>query len=148
MSFKFINILLSVIAIIISFYSILDKNKKAKNDRKYNIFSENYIDVLLWEIPKYYSRIYISNDKVEGIDEFIESLSKLKKNLIVIQIINKKTYDDWIYKIESLETFIVNQGNLSIKSQYDRNIFYNQLRQKVKIIYSTILKEDYKNILK
>lgn len=140
--------ILSIIAIIISAYSIYEKVQYNKNSRKYNIFSEQYINVLIDEIPFAYSRITIENQKMYGVMELHKSLRNLKENIKVIQIVSEETYNDWLNKIEFLETFIINQNNISFKTKKQEEVFFVNLKKKLQLIYSTILKEDYKNILK
>lgn len=142
--FDWATLVLSVIAIIISIWSVVwTVNRTNKSSYKNNLYDDILKEQLHKELPNFIQKSIDLNsksiDEME-IDKFQEFLSKLRVNLLVFKYMDNKFYeeiDDIILKIEDNIVLIINK-----KENFDKR--YEELVCQVKKLYKCVEKYLFK----
>ena len=142
--FDWATLVLSIIAIIISIWSVIwTVNRTNKYSYKNNLYDDVLKVQLHKELPSFIQRSIDLNSKSindEEIDKFQEFLGKLRVDLLVFKYMDNKFYeeiDNIILKIEDNIVLIVNK-----KENFDKR--YEELVCQVKKLYKCVEKYLFK----
>lgn len=106
-----ISIVISIIALIISFFSPLFEYWWSKKLNKINIeaeyFDKVYTDFLMIQLPEARLKISYIEESIGGIDDYIDTLRNMRKKSIYFKFANETFYQSLLKKIQELENLIV-----------------------------------------
>lgn len=134
---KEISFWISVIALIISFLAPLFEYWWSKKLNKINIESEYfdkvYTDFLMIKLPEARLKISYVDNKIKGIDDYIDVLRDMRKKSIYFKFANNNFYNSLLRKIQELEDLIILGNN-----NQDYGKFVSKFDEKEKNIYKCI----------
>jgi len=135
-----ISLLLSIIAIVITFLRLKSNEKTNQNSLNSIYHKEIFFDFLVREIPEAQRLITYNNKMLENTEYLCEILNDMRRTSIFYKYNDKNFYNDLSYKIHELDDMIVSKsGELSHDEFSD---FNTQLQKGIEEIY-TITMDKY-----
>ena len=134
--------IIAIVAIVVSFCSVLFQiileNMRKKHDAKTVLYKEVFLD----DIPRAMMRIRYVNDIWTGSDELVDCLSVIRKRSYFFNYVDKDFGEKVKENCQEIEDFLacIDQTELT-NEKYRKS--YTELENKIKKIYDLVTKRFY-----
>ncbi len=138
-----LELILSILAIIISVFSVIFEyfwNKKInKTNLEADFFKDIYGDYLMTKIPKARLVIHFSNGVVSETEDLIEEINDMRRSSLFYKYNDKNYYNRLSKQIQHLEDFLVSNPGPLTDDEYAE--FIQKVNDDIEEIYDIIMKK-------
>ncbi|MBQ3706512.1 MAG: hypothetical protein II889_01260 [Clostridia bacterium] len=131
----------SSIAILISVITLIEQKRRQRTELEYEFFKNHFMDYLNNDIPNGRKLIVFEDEKLVGIDNLLDVLTRMRKDADYFKYSNNKFYKKFKKVNQKLEDFLSEGLN---KQGYDndrQSEFNRKCDRKIRKLYITITKQ-------
>lgn len=135
-----VELILSIIAIIISVVSIIMQRKNSKDSVRVSLEADYYLNIykeyLMEKIPKACQVIRFSDEKLLDVDSLIDELNNMRRASLFFKYYDEKFYEEIYDALQNLENKLVSKSGDMSNENYAK--FIPELNQDITSIYDII----------